>query len=133
MVGFALLQLFSKPFFYFLLQKSNLYSNQWHVDETDIKIKKQQHDIWILLDSETRTVIALGRSGVRESNTALIVFKKLHNITNAIAPIIVTDGFDAYHMPLRMEYPESKYTVYSSLGDDAGNHVIESFHKNFKA
>ena len=101
--------------------------------ETDIKIKEQQHDIWILLDSETRTVIALGRSGVRESNTALIVFKKLHNITNAIAPIIVTDGFDSYHMPLRMEYPESKYTVYSSLGDDAGNHVIESFHKNFKA
>ena len=92
MVGFALLQLFSKPFFYFLLQKSNLYSNQWHVDETDIKIKEQQHDIWILLDSETTVVIAL--SGVTNSNTALTLFKKPRNITDTIPIIVVADGLD---------------------------------------
>ena len=41
--------------------------------ETDIKIKEQQHDIWILLDSETTVVIAL--SGVTNSNTALTLLK----------------------------------------------------------
>ena len=42
-------------------------------------------------------------------------------------------GLNAYHMPLRMAYSESKYYVYSFFCDDVDNHMMKSFHKIFKA
>ena len=70
----------------FLLQKADL-----HTDETDIKIKEQQHYLWISLDSETKVVIAFGLSSTRDSNTVLTLLKKSYNITNAVSLTIVTD------------------------------------------
>ncbi|HIT87943.1 MAG TPA: hypothetical protein IAB62_09590 [Candidatus Coprocola pullicola] len=46
---------------------------------------------WILLYTETKVVIAFHLSNVGNSNTALTLFKKLYNITNAVAITIVTD------------------------------------------
>ena len=46
----------------FLLQKANL-----HTDKTDIKIKAQQHYLWILLDSKTRIVIVFYLSSTKET------------------------------------------------------------------
>ena len=47
-----------------------------------------------------------------------------------LLPFIVTDGFDAYHMPV---YSKSKHHVYSSFRDDIGNNTIEAFHKTFQS
>ena len=45
---------------------------------------------------------------------------------------IVTDGLNAYHMPLRTTHPESKHSIYDSFCDDSSNNMIESFHRTFK-
>ena len=74
-VGCVILLLFFRTVSHFLLQKANLQSDEWHVDETYIKVKGQKHSLWILLDSETRVVIAFCLSSVRDSNTALTLFE----------------------------------------------------------
>ncbi|HIT88010.1 MAG TPA: DDE-type integrase/transposase/recombinase [Candidatus Coprocola pullicola] len=66
-----------------------MYSEQWHTDETGIKIKRQQH--WILLYYQTRIVIAFCLSSTRNSNTVLILFKKPRNATDTFSLTIVTD------------------------------------------
>ncbi len=124
---------FFKTISNFLLQKANLQSDEWHVDETYIKIKGQQHLLWILLDSETRVVIAFHLSSVRDSNTALTLFEKSRNITDASPFTIIIDGLDAYNMPIVFAYPKSKHHKYSSFIDDYSNNVLESFNKTFKA
>ena len=76
-------------------KKANLQSDEWHVDETYIKVKEQKHFLWIRFDSETRVVIAFCLSSVRDSNTALALFEKSHNITDASPLTIITDSLDA--------------------------------------
>lgn len=66
---------FFKTVSYFLLQKANLHSDEWHVDVTYIKVKWQKHYLWILLDSETRIVIAFHLFSARDSNTTLALFE----------------------------------------------------------
>ena len=61
------------------------------------------------------------------------LFKKPRNITHTAPITIVADGLNIYHMSLMLVYPKSKYPVYNSFRDDVSNHVIESFHKTFKA
>ncbi len=124
---------FFKTVSHFFLQKANLQSDEWHVDETYIKVKGQKHSLWILLDSETRVVIAFCLSSVRDSNTALALFEKSHNITDASPLTIVTDGLDAYNMPILLAYPKSKHHRYSCFADDCSNNILESFNKTFKA
>ena len=124
---------FFKTISNFLLQNANLQSDEWHADETYIKIKGQQHLLWILMDSETRVVIAFHLSSVRDSNTALTLFEKSRNITDASPFTIITDGLDAYNMPIVLAYSKSKHHIYSSFADDSSNNVLESFNKTFKA
>lgn len=117
----------------FLLQRANLQSDEWHIDETYIKVKGQRHSVWVLLDSETRVVIAFGLSSVRDSNTALALLKQSHSITDASPFTIITDGLDAYNVPIAFAYPEAKHYIYDSFADDYSNNVLESFNKTFKA
>ena len=124
---------FFKTVSHFLLQKANLQSDQWYADETYIKIKGQQHFLWILLDSETRVVIAFCLSSVRDSNTALTLFEKSRNITDASPLTIITDGLYAYNMPILLAYPKSKHHRYHSFAEECSNNILESFNKTFKA
>lgn len=78
--------LFFRTTSHFLLQKADL-----HADETDIKIRDQQYYLWTLLYSEIRVLIAFCLSSVKDNNTALTLFKKSRNVTNAHPLTIVTD------------------------------------------
>lgn len=78
-------------------------------------------------------MIAFCLSSVRDSNTALTLFEKSRNITDASPLTIITDGLDAYNMPILLAYPKSKHHRYPSFADDCSNNVLESFNKTFKA
>ena len=67
--------LFFKTVFNFLLQKTNFDSDEWHADETYIKINGIKHYLWILLDSETRVVIAFHLSAAKDSYSSCIIWK----------------------------------------------------------
>ena len=98
----------------FLIQKANLKSDEWHADETYIKIKGIKHYLWILLDSETRVVIAFYLSDLRNSSSAYKLFRKSLNSTNAEPITIVTDRLSAYNMPISMTYSNINLTNYSN-------------------
>lgn len=117
----------------FLLQHANLQSDEWHADETYIKIHGVKHYLWVLLDSETRVVIAFHLSPDRDGLAALKLFQNAHTITDASPLTIITDGLWAYHMSIQMTYPNTSHHVYTSFADIQNNNLIESFNKTFKA
>ncbi len=85
-----------------LLQTANLQSNEWHADETFMKIRGVTHYLWILLDSEKRVVIAFYLSALRDSSAPLQLFQEAHCLTDAQPAAIITDGLWAYAMPIKM-------------------------------
>lgn len=117
----------------FLLQKANFDSDEWHADETYIKINGIKHYLWILLDSETRVVIAFHLSAARDNSSALALFKKSRSITESQLLTIITDGLDSYNVSVTAAYPKAKHHVYTSFSDVLNNNLIESFNKTFKA
>ena len=52
-------------------------SNEWHVDETVIKVKGQTYYIWTLIDSETRYVIDWYLTTSKETTYAFHLFDKV--------------------------------------------------------
>lgn len=125
------------PFFktvsHLLLQTANLQSDEWHADETFIKIRGVTHYLWILLDSETRVVIAFHLSALRDSSAALQLLQEAHFLTDAQPATIITDGLWAYAMPIKMAYPHTEHHVYTSFAEVRNNNLLESFNKTFKA
>lgn len=117
----------------FFLSNANLYSDQWHIDETYIKINSITHYLWIILDFETRVIISFHLSSKRDSNNALKVIENSCLISNVQAPVLVTDNLSAYNMPIKICYPNSIHYSYNGFDDYLNNNIIESFNKTFKA
>ena len=67
-----------------------------------MKIRGVTHYLWILLDSETRVVIAFRLSALRDSSAPLQLFQEAHCLTDAQPAAIITDGLWAYAMPIKM-------------------------------
>ena len=45
---------------------------------------------------------------------------------------IITDGLDAYNIPILLAYPKSKHHRYHSFAEECSNNILESFNKTFK-
>ncbi len=112
----------------------NFNSDEWHADETYIKIKGIDYYLWmILLDSETRFIISFVLSPSRGSTPAYQLFKNATFLTRASPTMIITDNWDAYNQATALNYPKSIHHKYSAFSDDLNNNFIESFNKTFKA
>ena len=59
-----------------LLPLLNLNSDEWHADETVVKIARVKHYIWFVLDSETRFVIGYHLFPHRDSPQAVSVLNE---------------------------------------------------------
>ena len=72
----------------------NFDSDEWHADETVVKILGKKYYIWFIIDSETRFVLGFHLSPHRDSPQAFSLFDsvKQHGKPNAI----VTDRYSAY-------------------------------------
>ena len=118
---------------YFLLQNADFQSDEWYADETFIWIQGVQHYLWILLDSESRTVIAWHLSSIRDGPSAYHLFCCAREQTEEQPQTIIIDGLASYEMSIQMTFPNVIHHVYESFADEKNNNVLESFHGTFKS
>ncbi len=114
-----------------LMPLLNLNSDEWHVDETVVKIAGVKYYIWFVVDSETRFVIGFHLSPYRNSPQAVSVLNDARKYGKPSA--IVSDRYYAYKVPVKSIFNDSKHIQVESFKDDVSNNLIECFHKQFKA
>ena len=114
-----------------LMPLIDLNSDEWHTDETVIKISGEKHYIWFIIDSETRFIIGYHLSPHRDSPQAVSLLNEAKDIGSPAA--IVSDRYSAYKVPIKSLFPDVKHIRVQSFKDDISNNLIECFNKQFKA
>lgn len=106
-------------------------SDEWHIDETVIKVNGQKFWVWFVIDSETRFIISFHISQLRsEENAAITLF----NASKSGKPSsIVSDRLPGYNISVKSAFPDLKHIKVQSFADDITNNLIESFNKTFKS
>jgi len=114
-----------------LLPMLDLNSDEWHADETVVKIDGKKHYLWFVVDSETRFIVGFHLSRFRSSPQAFSVLKGAAKLGKPGA--IVSDRYWPYISPVKSIFCDSAHVRVESFKDDISNNLIESFHKQFKA
>lgn len=107
----------------------NFDSDEWHADETVVKILGQKYYIWFIIDSETRFVLGFHLSPHRDSPQAFKLFDEVKDYGKPNS--LVTDRYSAYKVPAKAVLG-IKHIRVESFKDDISNNVIEAFNKQFK-
>ena len=105
-------------------------SDEWHADETVVKIKGKKHYLWFVVDAETRFVLGF-YLGDRSSTSAHAVIKQVSKLGKPQS--VVTDRYKAYKQAVKTHLPNAKHIRVQSFDDDISNNLQESFNKTFKA
>jgi len=113
-----------------LVPMLNFDSDEWHTDETVVKILGVKHYIWFIVDSETRFVLGFHLSPHRDSPQAYTLLNSVKHMGKPKS--VVSDRYDAYIMPVKSVL-NVKHIRVESFKDDISNNLIECFHKQFKA
>ena len=82
-----------------LVSLLDLNSDEWHADETVVKIAGVKHYIWFIIDSETRFVIGFHLFPHRDSPQAVSLFSEAVKLGKPSA--IVSDRYSAYKVPVK--------------------------------
>ena len=90
-----------------------LNSDEWHADETVVKIAGVRHYIWFIIDSETRFVIGFHLSPHRDSPQAVSLFSEVIKLGKPSA--IVSDRYSAYKVPVKSIFDGAKHIRVQSL------------------
>ena len=112
-----------------LIPMLNFNSDEWHADETVVKIRGRKYYLWLILDSETRFVLGFHLSPHRNSPQAFSILEAAKSLGNPQA--IVSDRYSAYRVPVKALY--GRHIRVESFRDDITNNLIECFNKQFKA
>ena len=91
----------------------DLNSDEWHADETVVKIAGVKHYIWIIIDSETSFVIGFHLSPHRDSPQAVSLFSEVVQLGKPSA--IVSDRYSAYKVPVKSIFDGAKHIRVQSL------------------
>lgn len=114
-----------------LVPMLDLNSDEWHTDETVVKIAGIKHYLWFVVDSETRFVIGYHLSPHRDSPQAVSVLHEARKYGKPAA--IVSDRYSAYKAPVKALFSDTRHIRVKSFKDDISNNLIECFNKQFKA
>lgn len=114
-----------------LMPMLDLSSDEWHADETVIKIAGVKHYLWFVVDSETRFVVGFHLSPHRDSPQAFSVLQEARSHGQPSA--IVSDRYSTYKVPVKSIFEGSRHIRVESFKDDISNNLIECFNKQFKA
>lgn len=112
-----------------LMPLMNFDSDEWHSDETIVKIAGVKYYIWFVIDSETRFVLGFHLSRHRDSPQAFSLFEHVKQFGTPNS--IVTDRYSAYNVPAKSILGVNHIRV-ESFKADISNNLIEAFHKQFK-
>ena len=91
----------------------DLNSDEWHADETVVKIAGVKHYIWFIIDSETSFVIGFHLSPHRDSPQAVSLFREAVKLGKLSA--IVSDRYSAYKVPVKSIFDGAKHIRVQSL------------------
>ena len=97
----------------------DLNSDEWHADETVVKVAGVKHYIWFIIDSETRFVIGFHLSPHRDSPQAVSLFSEAAKLGKPSA--IVSDRYSAYKVPTKSIFGDAKHIRVQSFKDDISN------------
>ena len=113
-----------------LIPALDFNSDEWHADETVVKIGGIKHYIWFVIDSETRFVLGFHLSPRRNSPQAFTTFQNVKHLGNPNS--VVTDRYYAYNTSIKavMNVPHIKVESFKA---EMNNNLIECFNKQFKA
>lgn len=114
-----------------LMPALNFNSDEWHIDETVVKINGIKHYIWFIIDSETRFILGYHLSPHRDSPQAFSLLESAKALGKPGA--IVSDRYSAYRVPVKSIFNDVEHIRVESFKDDISNNLIESFHHQFKA
>ena len=105
-------------------------SDEWHADETIVKINGVKHYIWFIIDSETRFILGFHLSPRRTAPNAFALFQSVKPLGTPNA--VVTDRYYAYNVPSKavLQVPHIKVESFKA---ETNNNLIECFNKQFKA
>lgn len=106
-------------------------SDEWHADETIVKIAGEKFYLWVCIDSETRFVLSWNLNKSRGSDCAFSLFKKASAFGSPKS--IVTDGLKSYEEAIKYTFYGSEHIVVENFSDYISNNVIEAFNETFKA
>lgn len=113
-----------------LIPALNFNSDEWHADETVVKIQGVKHYLWLIVDAETRFVLGFHLSSRRDSPQAFTLLNSVKTLGKPQA--IVTDRYSAYKASVKA-FGDVQHIRVQSFGDDITNNLIECFNKQFKA
>ena len=97
----------------------DLNSDEWHADETVVKVAGVKHYIRFIIDSETRFVIGFHLSPHRDSPQAVSLFSEAAKLGKPFA--IVSDRYSAYKVPTKSIFGDAKPIRVQSFKDDISN------------
>ena len=106
-------------------------SDEWHTDETVVKVAGVKHWIWFVVDSETRFILGFHLSPHRDSPQAFSILNQAASQGKPNA--IVSDRYAPYKAPIKSIFSDVRHIRVESFKDDISNNLIECFHKQFKA
>jgi putative transposase len=113
-----------------LIPSLDFSSDEWHADETVVKIQGRKHYIWFIVDSETRFVLGFHLSPYRSSPQAFSLLHQTLSLPGKPAAI-VSDRYAAYKQPVKSL--GLRHIRVQSFKDDIPNNLIEAFNKQFKS
>lgn len=113
-----------------LMPMLNFDSDEWHADETVVKINGKKHYLWFVIDSETRFVLGFHLSPYRDSSSAFSVLNSVKDLGTVNS--LVSDRYSAYKVPVKAVL-NCQHIRVASFADDITNNLIECFNKQFKA
>jgi len=114
-----------------LLPLLDFNSDEWHTDETVVKVAGVKHWIWFVVDSETRFIVGFHLSPHRDSPQAFSVLNEAASLGKPRA--IVSDRYAPYKVPVKSVFEGVRHIRVETFKDDISNNLIECFHKQFKA
>jgi len=123
------------------LHVANCYNNQinladsdeWHFDETYIKIKGKWYYLWLAIDSETRMILDFHLSPYRDATSAFSLIHSCQVQYGTPQSMCVSDRYPAYREAFKRLLPEKIHLRVEDFADDISNNVIEAFNGQFKA
>jgi len=104
----------------------NLNSDEWHADETVVKINGKKYYIWFVIDSETRFVISFHLSPYRSSPQPFKLFANARK--HGTPECIVTDRYWSYNVAVKAVFPNPKHIKVQSFKDDLTAGCLFSSH-----
>jgi transposase-like protein len=108
-------------------------SDEWHFDETYIKISGKDYYLWLAIDSETRLVLDFHLSHNRDSSAAHSLLSNCRRKFGQPRSAIISDRYYAYQQPASLFFPEAEHIRVEDFDDLINNNVIEAFNGQFKA